>query len=826
MALEKSFTCTLPNGLHARPASAFEGVARPWTSEVILFNQRTQHAANAKSILSLVSADIRHLDPCLVTVNGPDEREAMAVLADFIDNQFPLCDQPLAPEIAARTAVRLPPCLANSQVVVYPGTAVSPGLAQGRIVRIGGFRVPLALAEAPVANPGEEWLQLRDALERLGTVYEERIRQSSGIESALLKVHRSISRDVEFRRQLEEAIVRRHRSAAGSIAEAEARFSRDLADSGSALLRDRALDIQDVCRELLQERYGAAAGEQLIDLTANSIVVAESLTPGQFLALKRAFLKGLVLAHGGSTSHTVILARSLGVPTLVGVRNLATLHAEEAILDADLGALVTQLTPAALRFYDMERNRLHQRQERLLRLARKTAGIPLKIAANISTADEAGPAFAAGAESIGLFRTEILFFERSGPPGEEEQFEAYRRALTAAAGKTVIIRTLDVGGDKPLPYLNLPPEPNPFLGYRAIRIYPEFESIFVTQIRALLRASVFGSLKIMIPMLATVDEAVWVKTIIDRELRPCAIERRPPLGAMIEVPAAAFSLDHLCRALDFFSIGSNDLLQYVMAADRGAERLGALYDPLQPAFLRLLKQIVDMARRHKREISLCGEMGGQARLLPLLAGSGLDSISAAIPAIPTLKAELAELQPEECRLLWETAAACGLQTDVVALLNQFADLHAAPLLDPELVIPSAEAATKDEAIKLAVDKLFVMGRTDDPRTVEESIWSRERGHSTGFGNGFAIPHCKTNAVRSHSLVALKFKHPVPWEAIDGQPVRVMILLAVRESDSAVNHLKTLAKLARLLMDETFRSRLEAEDGAAALSCFLREALGA
>ena len=822
--LEKPFTCPLPNGLHARPAGALEEVARNFASEVILVNQRTHHAANAKSILALLAADIRHLDPCLLTVHGPDERAGMTVLADFIDNQLPLSDQPLAPEIEAKRDVHLPACLAPAQLVLYPGTPVVSGIAPGRVFRVGAFRVPADLAEAPVSDPAEEWLLLLAALERLRAAYDERILHSSGVESSLLKVQRAMTRDVEFRGRLEDAVTRRHRSAAGAIADAAARFSQELADSGSALLRDRALDIQDVCRELLRQRYGDALGEQTIDLTVDSIIVAESLTPGQFLALPREFFKGLVLAHGGVTSHTVILARSFDVPTLVGTRNLATLHAGDAVLDADLGALVTHLTPAALRFYDMERNRLAQRRERLRRLSGQTPAIPLEIAANISSAEEVGAAFAAGAGSIGLFRTEMLFLGRSTPPGEEEQLETYRRALLAAAGKTVVIRTLDVGGDKPLPYLNLPAEPNPFLGYRAIRIYPEFESLFASQIRALLRASAFGSLKIMVPMLATMDEAAWVKTIIDRERRACAIERAPPLGAMIEVPAAAFSMDHFCQALDFFSIGSNDLLQYVMAADRGASRLASLYEPLQPAFLRLLKHIVDTARRHRRPISLCGEMGAQVKLLPLLAGSGLDTLSVAIPAIPALKAELPGLRAEDCRQLWETAAACGARSEVASLLDRFADQHGAALFDPELILTNADAATREEAIKLAVDKLFVLGRTDDPRAVEESIWNRERGHSTGFGHGFAIPHCKTNALRAHSLVALKFRTPVPWEAIDGQPVRVMILLAVRESESAANHLKILAKLARLLMDETFRSRIEAEDGAQALSCFLREAL--
>lgn len=823
--MEKAFTCPLPNGLHARPASALEEVVRDFSSEILILNLRNQQTANAKSILALVGADIRHLDSCVAIVRGPDEAVAMAALSDFLDHRFPHCDEPLLPEPAPAKELVLPPCLAVAQVAVYPGASVVSGIAQGILVRVARFLAPLALTEASVENPSDEWRQLEAALAQLHHAYEDRLHSSDGIESSLLKVHRAIARDVEFLRQLQDAILQRRRSAAGAIADAEARLARGLAESGSVLLRDRALDIQDVCQELLRQRYGLALGEPVINLTAPSIVIADSLTPGQFLGLRREFLKGLVLAHGGATSHTVILARAFNVPTLVGVRNLATVNADEAVVDADLGALVVQLNPAARHYYEMERRRLSERRERLRHLAARSRTVPLQIFANISTAEEAAPAFAVGAEGIGLFRTEMIFAGRPSAPSEEEQCEIYRRALAAADGKTVVIRTLDVGGDKPLPYLRLPAEANPFLGYRAVRLYREFASLFATQIRALLRASPAGSLKIMIPMVATVEEARWVKYIIETEARSCGLDRLPPLGAMIEVPAAAFSLPELRRDLAFFSIGSNDLLQYVMAVDRSNDRLAALYDPLQPAFLRLLQNIIDTSRALQVEISLCGEMGGQIEHLPLLAGSGLNIVSAAAPAIPALKAELAGLDSPPCRQLWQAAVLAPSRADVSQALDQFASTRTAPLLDPELILSDAAATSKEEAIKLAVDKLFAVGRTDYPRAVEESVWSRERSSTTGFGHGFAIPHCKTNAIRSHSLVALKFRHPVPWNSLDGLPVRVMILLAIRESDSAINHLKTLAKLARLLMDETFRSRLEDEDGAQALSCFLHEALG-
>jgi fructose-specific PTS system IIA-like component len=583
---------------------------------------------------------------------------------------------------------------------------------------------------------------------------------------------------------------------------------------------------------LLREIYGDAAQAAELKLTAEAVVVAEALTPGQFLALDRKWLKGLVLASAGGTSHTVILARSFNIPTLAGVAELSTipLGGQEIVVDAEAGALVTNLNAAARRYYELEERRVTGRLARLKKISTRDAatedGARIEIAANISTAGEAAGAFASGAEGIGLFRTEMLFLDRAAPPDEAEQFESYRAVLAAAHGRPVVIRTLDVGGDKPLPYLHLPAEANPFLGRRAIRIYPQFETLFRTQIRALVRASATGKLGVMIPMLATVDEARWVKNLVAEEQQKCAAENIAfdpgmSLGAMIEVPAAALAVEALSREMDFFSIGSNDLLQYFMAADRMDSKLGALSNPLQPAFLRLLKLIVDAAQSRQKEISLCGEIGGQVRLLPLLAGLGLNKISAAAPAIAGLKAELSRLNRKTCQQLLEAAAHCATADEVDVLLEQFSAQASLPLLETGLVMIDADATSKEEAIKQAVDRLFVTSRTDQAHLVEDAVWRREATYSTGFGHGFAIPHCQTNAVRFNSLVLLKLKTPVAWNSLDGQPVRVVILLAIRSAQAGTTHLQVLAKLARKIMDDDFRAALEQENNAGRLCAILQ-----
>lgn len=833
MPLDYSFSCPLPNGVHARPASALEEVARSFAADVILLNQRTGRSANAKSILSIVGADIRFSDPCLLKISGADEEQAMASLGAFIRNTLARQDTALPIIKAVNGELQLPPCLQNSGAIFRRGTAVAPGIAQGRIVHIDGFRVPQGLPLDGVADVTAEQRLVSDALDGLIRWYAQRATVAGeGIESELFLAHRSLARDAEFRDYILDAVATRRRTAAGAIADAEAHFSDVFSKSENALVRERVLDIRDVCAQLLQRVYGDNSEARGVTLVEDSIVVADALTPCQFLFLDCRFLKGLVLAEAGTTSHTVILARSFGVPTLVGVANIQQELPEltEAILDAEIGVLVTGLTDGARRYYRMERERLDGRQRVLRNSADKPGATrdrrKIEVAANIASVEEAGRALAAGAESIGLFRTEMLFMEHAEPPSEAEQFDVYRRVVEAMEFKPVLVRTLDVGGDKVLNVLNLPAETNPFLGYRAVRIYPEFESLFRTQIRAVIRASTRGTVRLMLPMISTLEEVRWAKKVINEECVRCAAEskgldKKLEIGMMIEVPSVAFALDEFCREMDFFSIGSNDLLQYFMAANRTDSRLASLYDPLQPAFLRLLEQVVKAVKANGKWIGLCGEMGGHTRYLPLLVGLGLDEISVSVPAIASVKAELSRFDFAECRQLLESALKCGAAAEVSALLEKFSAHHPLALVAPELIVVRADAVTKEEAIKRGVDLLYVHGRSEEPRALEADIWQREATYSTGFGYGFAMPHCKSDAVSANSLVLLKFARPIPWNSIDDKPVRVMILSAIREGDGATEHLKIMSALARQLMHEEFRAALEREEDPAALCELLR-----
>jgi multiphosphoryl transfer protein len=826
MANDYRFTCPLAGGIHARPASAIEHLARRFAADISLLNNRTGQTANAKSVLGVVGLDIRHGDSCRFLAVGRDAAWAVESLRAFVERTLPRADDAPAHAGTKEPGLALPRMLRDAGATVVPGTGAAPGIGIGWAFSPGGFRIPDSVPLAGVDDVEAELRRVEEAFARMLERYDERIGPNGrSVEADVLRAHRSVARDPEFSAAIVHAI-RDHRcTAAGAAAEAEAQFTGMLHATGSALLRERALDIRDVCRDLLVEVYGPGLDEVAVLLDRDSVCVADALTPGQFLGLDRRWIRGLVLSHGGTTSHTIVLARAHGIPAVVGTPGLdvAAVLGSEVVADADLGVVVTDLTARARRYYQMERERLDGRRDRVRRFVQRTAatedGRRIEVAANIGSASEAAPAIESGAEGIGLFRTEMLFLARRDAPGEDEQFEEYRAAVADARGRPVIVRTLDIGGDKPLPYLPLAREDNPFLGYRAVRIYPEFEALFRTQVRALVRASAFGRLQVMIPMVASIDEVRWVRRVFDEErtaLASAGVAADPGmrLGAMIEVPSAAFLMGPLSAELDFFSVGTNDLLQYFLAVDRSHPRLGPLANPCEPSFLRLLDQIVSGAHAHGRWVGLCGELGARPRYLPFLVGLGFDEISMGPSDVAPIKALLSSLSAPACRALLERAMSAATPGEVASLLDERGHWRRLPIVDEELVRVDVAAGSKEEAIKAAVDLLFLAGRTDRPREVEEAVWQREADYSTGFGNGFALPHCKTDAMAAHSIAVIRLRDGVEWGALDGQPVRTILLMGVRGSDAGRAHMQVLAALSRGLMHDRFREALEQAPGPA------------
>jgi phosphoenolpyruvate-protein phosphotransferase len=848
MAVDYRFRFPLQNGLHARPASHFEALTCRFRSSITLIKERTLYRANARSVLSMVSADVKFDDLCCIHVVGEDEQPAIEAVRRFLKDELPLCDEASPALLPEGPGAELPRSLKAAGLKHFlRGRAVCGGVGRGKLVVISGMVMPDKLDHERAADLVYEQQCAKAAIDSLMSSLQKQITAARRPqEKEVLKAHLAIARDISLWEMICELIATEHRTAAQAIAAACAKFTETLRSSQSAYLRERILDIEDICIQLLDKvvknpthsMNGEGAPGHVLSrglvLTEPSVCVADRLTPGQFLALDHSVLMGLVLGDGGDTSHTVILARSMNIPTVVGISCSSELRAgDEVLVDGTLGLLITEIPDAVRRYYVMEQNRLDERKFQL-ESYRKLDGLTadhhaIEIGANIASAEEAKIAFDNGAQGIGLFRTEMLFVDRNRATSEDEQTQIYSAAVEAANGRPIIIRLLDIGGDKPAPYLNLEPEDNPFLGYRGVRLYGEFHDLVKAQLRAILKASAAGNIKILVPMVCCIEEVLEVKQLLVQAVDELRAEgfvppRVCPLGVMIEIPSLAFLMPELCREVDFFSVGSNDLIQYFFAADRANQKVAGLYKWSHPAFLRLMKSVIDQAHAHGKWIGICGEMGDQPAALPLLLGLGFDEISVSSPRVGAMKAAVGRSYFSRCRELANEAVKFGTREEVELLLRgAAASLREAPLLATQLIITAA-GITKEEVIKEMTDRLFLAGRVHDPQLLEEAIWKREETYSTGFGYGFALPHCKSEHLAANSIVIAKLNAPVEWGSLDQKPVDVVILLAIRAQEHAQEHMKVFAKLSRLIMRDEFRDRLRNENDAGKLSLFLKQSL--
>ncbi len=836
MLREHPFSFPLPNGLHARPASHLEEVARVFQAEIRLLNERTGRASSLRSVLGIVGTDTRQGDPCRLSFEGSDADRAFEQLVSYLKLEFLHCDEPLLAVPAATSEILIPRSLKAAGLNSYvTGRIACSGLGLGRAVVVGSFSLPRALREARAGAPATESAHYEAATLSLQDEYQYALTRTQGTEAAVLKAHLSLLRDPALGYLVRQNIAS-SLTAAQAIAVAIEAHSQLLRQSESLYLRERVFDLEDIGFRLIEKIHGAVCSQQIDALSTPSVLVAEHLTLGQLLSFDRKYIQALVLGHGGQTSHTVILARSLGIPTLTSVPQLGSLAqaGTELIVDATLGLVIAHASAGVVRWYAREQQKSAKRAASLAKLRKQPTqcadGRRVEIAANISSAAEAVSAFEQGAEGIGLFRTEMLFLTRTEQPGEDEQYEIYAKTVRAAQGRPVIHRTFDIGGDKPAVFLNFAHENNPFLGYRGVRWYGEQSTLIKTQFRALWRAATHGPLKVMVPMVSCLEEARMAKKLYHEahaELVaagiPCGTTM--PFGLMLEVPSVAFILDELCAEADFFSIGSNDLTQYLLAADRENPRLNDLYSSLHPAFLRLLKQLVDGVKARGRWIGLCGELAEDARALPLLVGLGLDELSVAAPRIAAIKDALPKLSSSECTELLNRVLRCATREEIAATLADQKQINA-PLLTPELIDLELKVSTKEEALRALVDLLQEAGRTQEPSQVEEAVWRREEAYSTGFGEGFALPHCKTKAVSANSIVIARLSQPLAWQSLDGAPVDTVIMLAIRDGDPGNAHLKTLARLSRLVMRDEFRDEVRRAQSPAALLALIEAHLAA
>ncbi len=822
MPLEYRFSCPLHNGLHARPASLLAELASRFDASVSLCSESSGERADASSVLDLVAAGFGHGETCLLRVEGRQEALAYAALVEFISSVLPGSDSPLDRQLTeVNRAASLPHALRGLVDNWISGIPAGPGQVLAPIRLAGGVHLPEHPGNQHPQSPALELERFRQARESVLQRQEEHLALCIGkMESQIQQAMLSLARDSSLQQTIAGLISDGGQSAAEAVVSAIRRYSRRLAESDSTYLQERRGDLEDIGLQLLEEITGEELRGRPLELAEDSIVCAPSLSTSTMLALDKSLLKGLVLTESGLNSHAVILARSHGIPVVVGVTDQSQLQEGTPLyLNGSRGVLVSDPSPAVQRFLAREEQRMQLLTGRTRALATKHGGtadgLPLEVAANIASPDEIDMIAEYGAEGIGLFRTEMLFSAYPQMPSEEQQLAIYSQLATTLGSQRLIIRTLDIGGDKPLPWLELPREDNPFLGMRGIRLYREHPELLRIQLRAILRAAVSGNIWLMAPMVTGVDDARWFREQVEaahaellRQGQP--VGEIPWVGCMLEVPSAALQVAALSAHCDFFSIGSNDLGQYTQAMDRGHSQLSAQYNELHPGLLRLFKLACDDARAQGRWIGMCGEFAGKPLHAPLLAGLGLDEVSMSAPAIPELKQALATCDTEQARQLLDC---CVEAADADVVLQQLAAFrsgsNSAGLLSGQLVNIGSDSLSRAEAIRELCGLCQLDGRCQDIDALEDSVWNREETYSTGLGHGIAIPHCRSTHINSASLAMLRLNTPVDWKALDGQPVDTVLLLAMPDTGDGKQHLRVFARLARRLMNDDFRGGLRA-----------------
>lgn len=499
--------------------------------------------------------------------------------------------------------------------------------------------------------------------------------------AAIFDAHLLILEDPELINPMEENIRNNQVNAATALTEVSSNFVTIFESMDNEYMKERAADIKDVSKRVLSHILGVTLpNPTLIDEPV--VIIAEDLTPSDTAQLNKEFVQGFATNIGGRTSHSAIMSRSLEIPAVVGTKYVTeqVKQGDFIIVDGIAGEVIINPDEATITAYKQKQSEFLDEKELLKQLVNdKTVsaeGTHVELAANIGTPEDLTGVINNGAEGIGLYRTEFLYMGRDNMPTEDEQYEAYAKVLKEMNGKRVVVRTLDIGGDKELPYLNLPKEMNPFLGYRAIRLCLAQPEIFRPQLRALLRASVHGNLSIMFPMIATINEFRAAKAILEEEKEKLTKEKikfsdNIELGIMVEIPSTAAMADVFAKEVDFFSIGTNDLIQYTMAADRMSERVSYLYQPYNPAILRLVKQVIDASHKEGKWTGMCGEMAGDTTAIPLLLGLGLDEFSMSATSILRARRQIKNLSQVEMSKIAEQALNCATQEEVIQLVDQY-----------------------------------------------------------------------------------------------------------------------------------------------------------
>lgn len=524
------------------------------------------------------------------------------------------------------------------------GIAASKGYAIGKAFLYEEHEIQII--DEKIADTTKELDNLQAAVEKcreqLEKIKKKTLENVGEHEAAVFDAHLSMLDDPEFVGSVQTEIKTNSVNAMKAVDTVAKNLVMIFEAIDDAYLRERAADVKDVSKRMIANLAGHTVGLEIED--KDTIVVAHDLTPSDTAQLDKEKVNGFITNIGGRTSHSAIMARTLEIPAVVGLGDITTSlnDGDTVIVDGIEGIVIINPDDATIQTYKEKMAAYEAEKEELKKLLNVSVvtkeGKHVEVCGNIGKPQDVDQVLANGGDGVGLFRTEFLYMDRDNAPTEEEQYNAYKHVLEAMKGKKVVIRTLDIGGDKTLPYLPLPQEMNPFLGYRAIRLCLDKKDVFKVQLRALLRASVHGQLAVMFPMISGIEEFNGAKDVVEECKRELDAEGKAysntiEWGMMVEIPAAAVMADELAKTVDFFSIGTNDLIQYTLAADRMSEKVSYLYNPMHPAVLRLIKMTIDGAHKHGKWVGMCGEMAGDETAIPTLLSYGLDEFSMSATSI-------------------------------------------------------------------------------------------------------------------------------------------------------------------------------------------------
>ena len=668
-----------PAGLHARPSAVLANHAKQFKAKIVL--RRGDEVANAKSVVALMGLNVKHGDKVTLQAIGADGQNAVDTLLsqmrDGLGEDGAHASAPGPSNVEERKEERdlqsereAPPRSGDPNLLL--GLRASTGLAVGKVFQ-------LRRDEIKYSEKGEDAHQERKRLDssleeakiELEALQERLKKEADPQKAEIFAAHRELLDDPDLIDIAASAIVK-GKSAEGAWKCAYETHAGVLESLDNELLAGRANDLRDVGSRVMRILTGVA--EEKVEYPENTIIIAEDLTPSDTANLDRNRVMGFCTIGGGATSHVAIIARSLDLPAIVGLeaRALSVENGTSVVLDGGSGKLRLNPSKEEIEQINERLARMKKRREEELASALEEAktkdGHQILVVANIGGAEDAKEAVKLGGEGAGLLRSEFLFLERQTEPTEDEQYEAYCKTVEALGEeRPLTIRTLDVGGDKPLPYLPIPEEENPFLGERGIRVCLNRPELFRTHLRAILRAGRKGKVQVMFPMIASLDEFREAKKILEEEAEKLGHEPIPA-GIMVEVPAAAVRSELFAQEAAFFSIGTNDLTQYTLAMDRGHAKLAPQIDALHPAVLSLIERTIEGAHAHGKKVSICGGIASDPSAVPILVGLGVDKLSVSVPSIPTVKAVVRRVTLDECKELAQKALNMATAAEVRALV--------------------------------------------------------------------------------------------------------------------------------------------------------------